>query len=270
MFLRRAIEVLVRRKGNVVALTLLVFALTASTALAVTVKGDGTLVGTPGSDTLNAGMGNDILWGLGGKDVLNAGNGNDMIDGGGHCPMGDQGQDFPNGLPNSDQCEHNNQGDQAGNETFNAGNGNDTIFGGPGPNTINAGAGMDIIYGGPIGDTINLSRGNSNDTINLCGTANTAVACASNYKGSTVNLFSTDIGGTVYANNGQTNDTINCYGSPAVVHADKGDTVNNCPHVIRTAADAAGRAKRAKAGAAQAASETGLAILGSLRSTLTW
>jgi Ca2+-binding RTX toxin-like protein len=254
-------------KTKVVALTLLIFALTAGTALAATVRGDGTLVGTTGNDTLNAGMGNDVLWGLGGKDTLNAGNGNDMMDGGGHCDSTvQQGTDYPNGLPGTNQCEHNDQGDVIASETFNAGNGNDTIFGGPGANTINAGAGMDIIYGGPIGDTINLPRGNSNDTINLCGTANTVVACSSNYKGSTVNLFSGAIGGAVYANNGHTNDTINCYGSPAVVHADNRDTVNNCPHVIRTAADAV-RATHAKA---QAGSGAGQALLGALRSTLTW
>jgi Ca2+-binding RTX toxin-like protein len=263
MFWRRPIEVLVKRK--VVGLTLLILALTAGTALAATVSGDGTLVGTTGNDTLNAGMGNDTLWGLSGSDTLNAGNGNDMIDAGGNCNTNDQGQDFPHGIPGTNQCSHGNgQGQQGDRDTVNAGNGNDTIYGGGGHNTINAGSGGDTIYGGPLGDTINLARGNSNDTINLCGTVNTGVACSISYSGSTVNLSSGAISGVVYANNGK-KDTINCFGSPATVYADKIDTVNRCKHVVWLAAHAPA-ATHAKANALQAGA-AGQALRGALRAT---
>jgi hypothetical protein len=134
---------------------------------------------------------------------------------------------------------HGNQGDNQGNETINAGNGNDTIMAGPGKNTINAGAGMDTIYGGPLGDTINLAKGNSNDTIALCGTSQDTnqPTCWSGYTSSTINLSSGAIGGVVYANNGFPG-TINCDGSPATVYYTKGlDTVNRCPHAVKSAAD---------------------------------
>jgi Ca2+-binding RTX toxin-like protein len=230
-------ELLTRRKIAALSLLVLATAITAGSALAATVGGDGTLVGTPGNDKLNAGQGNDSVWGLGGSDTINAGNGNDMIDGGGHCPQGDQGQDFPNGIPGSNQCAHGNQGNQNGQETITAGNGNDTVFGGGGRNMISVGAGMDTIYGGPTGDTINVTAGNSSDTINLCGTPHTAVACASGYAGSTVNLVGGAVGGVVFADNGK-KDTINCFGSPATVFVDRRlDTVNRCPHVVRVAAD---------------------------------
>jgi Ca2+-binding RTX toxin-like protein len=214
----------------VAVLTLLVLAIAmmAGTALAATINGDGTLVGTPGRDTLNAGNADDIVWGLGGSDTINAGNGNDMIDGGGHCPMGDQGQDFPNGIPGSNQCEHGNQGDQGGNATINAGNGNDTVWGGPGPNTINVGAGTDTIYGGPNADTINTG---SHGTVSIFLGAGA---------GNTVNI-GTGSSGFVNAQNGQP-ATINCSGHNGVtVYVDKPskDQVNGCKTVTSQPAPAA-------------------------------
>jgi Ca2+-binding RTX toxin-like protein len=190
-----------------VALAAGILAVGAPTALAVTLNGDGTLVGTPGSDTLNAGNGNDIVWGLGGNDSINAGNGNDMIDAGGQCPAADQGQDFPNGIPGSNQCEHGDQGEQGG-ATINAGNGNDTIFGGSSGNTINVGNGTYTITLGPGGhNTVNVG---------LIGGKPAAGAA-----------------GTVNSRNGAP-DTINCFGKNNVtVNADQFDTVNRCAHVNR-------------------------------------
>jgi hypothetical protein len=53
------------------------------------------------------------------------------------------------------------------------------------------------------------------------------------------------------------------------VLADKSDQVNGCRHVIRSAADVS-RATHAKAGAAQAGSDTGAALAGSLSIALSW
>ena len=221
MVLRNAIRTLANRKA--LGLTLLILAITAGTAIAATVGGDGTLVGTNGNDTLNTGNSNDTVWGLAGSDTINAGNGNDMIDGDGQCPQDDQGQDFPNGIPGTNQCEHGNQDQNGQGDTINAGNGNDTVFGGGGHNTINVGHGTDTIYGGPLGDTINTgARGTV--TIHLGAGGH-----------NTVNI-GTGSSGTVYAQNGQP-DVINCNGANVKVYADHIDTVNRCKQVIMAARD---------------------------------
>jgi hypothetical protein len=229
MFWRRPIEVLVSRK--VVAITVAILALTAGVALAASVSGNGTLVGTPGSDTINAGNADDTVWGLGapagGSDTINAGNGNDQIDAGGNCPMNDQGQDFPNGLPGTDKCEHGNQQGQNGQSTINVGRGNNTVWGAGGHNTINVGAGTNTIYAGPMGDVINTGS-NGNETVWLCGTI-TALPCLSGSADSTTVNFGTSDAGGIHANNGH-KDTINCkQDGSMMVWADKGlDQVNGC------------------------------------------
>jgi hypothetical protein len=190
----------------------------ATAAIAATYSGDGTFVGTSGSDTFNLGQGNDFAYGLGGKDTINAKNGNDHLDGDGHCMQGQNNQVY---------CDDTQDPGDQGN-TINAGNGNDVIYAGGGHDTVNAGTGMDTIYGGPTGgDTINISGGTSSDAIHLgSGSLYTA--------GSTVNLNGGSVHGAVYAQNG-TKDTINCFGSPATIYADKGvDKLNNCPNVKYT------------------------------------
>jgi Ca2+-binding RTX toxin-like protein len=191
---------------------LLVLAVTATVAVAATINGDGTLIGTSGNDTINAGNGNDFAYGLLGKDTINAGNGNDVLDGDGQCMKGSNSQQYCQDGPIP--------GD--GGDTINAGNGNDTIFGGGGHNTINFGTGTDTIYGGPIGDTINAMGSHGTDTIHLGAGG-----------GNTVNIVKGTLG-VVYAQNGKP-DTINCNGSSATVYADKGiDVVNRCPNVKYT------------------------------------
>jgi hypothetical protein len=105
----RAPRALCRRGVNraiAVMLAVAGFALVAIVALAPNVQGDGTLVGSTGSDNINAGNGNDTIWGLGGQDSINAGNGNDVIDANGKCPHGIAPGDCPNGLPAGQYCEH--------------------------------------------------------------------------------------------------------------------------------------------------------------------
>lgn len=216
MFLRKAISIALKRRTLALAGVILVVA--APAAFAATLFGDGTLVGTTGSDTIATGNGNDTVWGLGGLDTISAGNGNDVIDGNGHCPAGVQtGKVYPNGLPAGEYCAHGPIPGKGNGDTISAGNGSDTIYGGGGRNTISAGNGNDTIYGGLIGDTI--SAGNGNDTI--------ALGSGSTYTGSTVSVGSGS--GVIYAQNGM-KDTIACGAkNHYTVYADKGiDKVTGC------------------------------------------
>jgi Ca2+-binding RTX toxin-like protein len=218
-----------------------------ATALAVTLNGDGTLIGcsqawpspspcTGANDTINAGNANDTIYGLAGSDTINAGNGDDTINGDGTCPMNVQGAVHPFGFTST--CM-NGQGDQNGQrDTINAGNGNDTVLGGGGNNTINVGRGKDFVYGGPHGDTISTGA-NGTPTVYLCGSnpppPATIGPCASSYTGSTINI-GTGSNGTVYARNGF-RDTINCGNGSVKVYADgtakaPGDTLKNCKNVV--------------------------------------
>ena len=96
-------------------------------------SGDDVILGTPGSDVINALVGNDTICGEGGDDLINAGSGDDWIDGG------------------------------AGNDVIRGNGGNDTIFGGVGNDEIRGGGGVDDISGEDGDDTL-LGQG-GNDTI---------------------------------------------------------------------------------------------------------
>jgi Ca2+-binding RTX toxin-like protein len=182
------------RRGGLLALILLVVVGTAA-AVADDVSGNGTLVGTPGNDTITAGNGRDTIWGLGGDDMINAGNGEDVIYAGGTCTAGISSGDYPDGLPGSAYCENTID---PGNDTITAGNGRDTIYGAGGTNTINVGNGRDTIYAGGGPDTITVGTGR----------------------------------GTIYAQNGQV-DHIRCKkGNKYTVYADAGDVVTGCRTVM--------------------------------------
>ena len=221
MVMRNAIRMLANRKT--LGLTLLILAVAAATALAATLSGDGTLVGTNGNDNLTAGNGDDIVWGLAGSDTINAGNGNDMIDGDGQCPPEDQGKVFPSGIPGTNQCEHGHQDQNGQHDTISAGNGDDTVFGGGGRNAITVGGGDDTIYGGPIGDAITAGLGSQgNDKIYLGN--------GPSYTGSTVATGQGD--DVIHAQNG-VKDTISCQrGNGTTVYADHADSVKGCARVI--------------------------------------
>jgi len=219
MLLRTAVGIALRRKT--LALSVVILAVAAPVAYAITLTGDGTLVGTTGSDTIAAGNGNDTVWGLGGQDTISAGNGRDVIEGNGSCPKGVQPGDYPNGLPVGQYCEHGVIPGKGNGDTISAGNGSDVVYGGGGHNTIAVGNGNDTIYGGPLGDTI--AAGSGKDTISL-GTA-------SGYGGSTVHVSSGS--GVIDAQNG-VKDTIVCAaGNHYTVYADKRiDVVQGCATVL--------------------------------------
>jgi Ca2+-binding RTX toxin-like protein len=227
-------------KKRALLLGALILALAAAPAFAANVTGNGTLVGSTGSDNLAAGNSSDTVWGLGGADTISAGNGDDVIDANGKCPPGVEPGDFPNGLPSADYCEH---GQIPGsNDTIAAGNGNDTIYGGGGPNTISVGNGNDTIYGGPIGDTIHAGsgKGQGNDTIYLDqNTTGTQIT----YTGSTVYVANGN--DVVYAQNG-VKDTIVCPNpNMTTVYADRIDSTKGCAHVIYPTATTAARFRSA-------------------------
>lgn len=242
MYLRKAARICVKRKT--LALTTLILALTAATAVAATVTGDGTLVGSTGNDTIKAGNGNDTIWGLGGTDTISAGQGNDMIDANGICPPGLKPGDYPKGLPNGQYCSHGHV--PGSKDTILAGNGTDTVYGGGGPNTISVGVGEDTIYGGPKGDTISAGIPSGNETIHL--DVRQAVDHVT-YTGSTVATGSGN--SVIFAQNG-VKDTISCAkGNGTTVYADRIDSVKGCAHVLFTAPSADRATKHSKAAAAR-------------------
>ena len=219
LLLRTAVGTALRRKT--LALSVVILAVAAPVAYAITLTGDGTLVGTTGSDTIAAGNGNDTVWGLGGQDTISAGNGRDVIEGNGSCPKGVQPGDYPNGLPVGQYCEHGVIPGKGNGDTISAGNGPDVVYGGGGRNTIAVGNGNDTIYGGPLGDTI--AAGSGNDMISL--------GKGSGYAGSTVHVGSGS--GVIEAQNGM-KDTIACAArNNYTVYADKGiDVVQGCATVL--------------------------------------
>ena len=209
------------RTAGFVLLGCLVAALMASLAFAATFQGDGTLIGTSGSDLLEAGGGNDTVLGLGGNDTIQAGNGNDLLDVDGTCPAGVKSGVYPNGLPSGEYCE---DGPIAGSgpQTIQAGNGRDVAWGGGGFNTIQLGNGPDTVYGGPDGNTIMV--GNGNDTV---------------WAGSGGDTIQIGTGtSNVYAQNG-VKDTIQCTNANnpnhTTVYADKIDVIKGkCFQVLYT------------------------------------
>jgi Ca2+-binding RTX toxin-like protein len=193
-----------------------VLALTTA-AFAVSVSGDGTLIGSSGSDTLSAGDQNDIIFGLGGQDFIKAGNGNDVIDGDGKCPAGIAAGDYPHGLPGGSYCQHGPIPGDPG-DFITAGEGNDIVYGGGGPNTTKLGNGTDTVYGGPKSNNINV--GDGPDTIHAGGGPDTIKTGSGT--------------GTIYAQNGAS-DNITCSpGNHYTVYADKIDTVKACFKVLYT------------------------------------
>ena len=208
-------------KRKAVVLATLILGVTAATALAANVSGDGTLVGSTGPDNIAAGNGDDIVWGLGTPngttDNISVGTGNDQIDAGGHC-MGVAPGDYPHGLPGSGSCEHGPTPPNCGaaNISIPGGSGgDDTVYGNCGPNNIsNAGKGQGnshfYLYGGPN----NVSVNNGDDTIDL------------SHEKAGPNNISTGTGNdVVYAQNGVV-DNITCGSKATIVYADH---IDNAP-----------------------------------------
>ncbi len=114
-------------------------------------KGNDTVHGNEGDDSIDGGKGNDRLFGDDGEDTINGGKGNDTLYGGadGDSISGDDGNDRIFG--------------DDGEDTINGGKGNDTLYGGADGDSINGDDGNDKIFGEEGDDTI--SGGKGNDTL---------------------------------------------------------------------------------------------------------
>lgn len=213
-------------------LTVVVFAAAASTAVAMSLSGDGTIVGSSGPDQINAGNGMDKVYGQGGADIINVGNGGsasdpNIVDGDGNCGTQAPGV-YPNGLNSTTGCEDGQGQNGDGNpgqqgpgpgDQINVGNGDNTVFGGAGmKNQINVGQGSDTIYGGPNNDVINTGSGGQ-ATIWLGPGANT-VNLGRVAKGASSVVHAYIAGDTAV-------DTITCNGGNSTVFKNSQDVITN-------------------------------------------
>ncbi len=128
-----------RRIATIVVLSMLMLALTATAALAVTKHGTSrgyALHGTPYADTMYGYGGADLMYGYGGKDLLYGGN----EAGWGDKILGGASDDWVLGQGGDDALYG-----QGGNDRVNGGYGNDLVVGGYGSDTLDGGPGADEI-----------------------------------------------------------------------------------------------------------------------------
>lgn len=113
--------------------------------------GDDTIQGDNGSDTIQAEDGNDSIEAGEGNDFVSGGNGNDSV-------FGNIGNDSIHGDAGADSLAGG-----AGNDTIDGGTENDTISGGSGADVLSGGDGADSIHAGTENDTVDAGAGN--DTV---------------------------------------------------------------------------------------------------------
>jgi hypothetical protein len=123
-------------------------------------NGADTLLGDAGNDRIYGAQSNDALGGGTGSDQLYGGSGNDNIDGGAgnDVLLGGIGADRLNGGAGNDRID----GAQ-GTDNLSGGAGDDQLYGGSGSDNIDSGAGNDALLGGIGADR--LDGGAGNDTI---------------------------------------------------------------------------------------------------------
>jgi Ca2+-binding RTX toxin-like protein len=123
-------------------------------------------LGSPDSDILRGGGGNDRAYGGGGDDALYGDAGNDSLYGeGGHDHLwGGDGDDVLDGGEGNDSLTAGAGNDVLdggeGNDSLTAGAGNDVLDGGEGNDSLTAGDGADVAYGGLGNDTLQGDGGN--------------------------------------------------------------------------------------------------------------
>ncbi|OYY65258.1 MAG: hypothetical protein B7Y51_03145 [Burkholderiales bacterium 28-67-8] len=145
-----------------------------------------------GRDTLDGGVGNDMLFGEGGDDVLLGGDGNDQLEGDGAASRlraelhgnddldggtgndslwggggadvlrGGEGNDW---LAGEDQRTATATTTLTGNDTLWGGAGADTLIGGVGNDVLIGGTGADMLYGGSGADVYVYNLGDGSDTL---------------------------------------------------------------------------------------------------------
>ena len=148
-----------------------------------------TLIGGAGDDILIGGFGNDLIQGNGGHDRLDGGGGDDTIQGGSGDDIiyGGDGNDMLTGEDGNDVI----YGEQ-GNDTLDGGNGDDILLGGSGSEVIywTVGTGNDIEINGESGDDQIVFLGTSaNNTISASQGENGAFVLALDGQSVVVNEF---------------------------------------------------------------------------------
>lgn len=109
--------------------------------------------GSEAADTVQGGLGDDIIYGRGGADVLDGGEGIDRL-------FGDAGNDMLNGGDGNDLLYGGINLD-----TLRGGNGNDTLYGGDNADILSGNMGVDLLYGGAGNDTFSFDDGDSGATL---------------------------------------------------------------------------------------------------------
>lgn len=113
-------------------------------------------MGSAGTQTINAGSGDDEIYADGGKNTLNGGEGKDIIF------VENTNNNVLNGEDGNDTLEVYGDG-----HILNGGDGDDTLInsGSGTNNALNGGKGNDVLYGGVGNDTFVYASGDGNDTI---------------------------------------------------------------------------------------------------------
>lgn len=204
--------------------------------------GDDDAALTENADTVEGGLGDDIIDALGGDDWLRGNDGNDTLFGG-------TGSDFLAGNAGDDSLDG-----QDGDDTLRGGVRDDLIEGGPGDDVLESGTGSDRLWGGDgddilvltdeiverlpyeeayggagndliiVGNTAGLVSGDEgNDTISIDLERSDAYIDALGGEGDDLIVASrSGAGGTIYASGGEGNDTIDA-GPGSFVSGDAGD-----------------------------------------------
>jgi len=180
-------------------------------------SGDDSFRGTPTSNAIDAGAGDDTVWaGKGdvGDDTVYGGSGDDKLGAaaGDDYVNGEDGADTLFGGDGNDTVEgesgHDTMWLGSGDDSGNAGSGNDTIGGGLGDDTMYAGSGNDTVYSGKTGDDV--VYGDAGDDLLFGGTGDDSV-----YGGRDED--------TIYGGSG--NDTINGDAGDDLLFGGSGDDV---------------------------------------------
>ena len=113
--------------------------------------GNDVILGTSGSDFIDAGAGDDTICAMGGADMILAGGGADYVEGGDGADQifGEGGNDAIFGGPGADVIDGGGGDDEIFGEA-----GSDTLVGRTGEDMLDGGEGVDSISGGPQADTI--------------------------------------------------------------------------------------------------------------------
>ena len=136
--------------------------------------GDDVILGTSGSDFIDAGAGDDTICGMGGADMILAGGGADYVEGGNGADriFGEGGNDIIFAGPGADEIDGGGGDDEifgeAGNDVLDGRTGEDILDGGSGVDSISGGPQADVIFAGSgatVGTGSFVSGGGAGDTI---------------------------------------------------------------------------------------------------------